>query len=149
MASIMLNNPWDRARSQLHAAAAHIKLPPAFIERMETLDRCLEVSIPVVKDDGGNEIFRGYRVQHNNIRGPYKGGFRYHPKVDMDEVKALAFWMTMKNALVDVPFGGGKGGIVVDPKKLSEKELERLTRGFAKALAPVVGSYVDVSAPDV
>jgi len=145
----MLNNPWDRARSQLHSAVSHLKLPAAFIERMEKPDRVIEVSIPVKMDDGRKETFRGYRVQHNNIRGPYKGGLRYHPKVDMDEVKALAFWMTMKNAVVDVPFGGGKGGITVDPKKLSEGELERLTRGFARELAPYIGEEVDVPAPDV
>ncbi len=88
-------------------------------------------------------------MQHNTARGPYKGGLRYHPKVDMDEVKALSFWMTMKNAIVDVPFGGGKGGIAVDPKKLSAAELERLTREFARKLAPVIGPEIDVPAPDV
>ena len=145
----MNDNPWTRALAQLHAAADALKLDPLELARLENPDRVVEVSVPICMDDGSARVFQGFRVQHNNIRGPYKGGFRYHPKVDMDEVKALAFWMTMKNALVDVPFGGGKGGIVVDPKKLSEKELERLTRGFAKALAPVVGPYVDVPAPDV
>src|SRR3989344_4283162 len=145
----MNDNPWTRALAQLHAAADALKLDPLELARLENPDRVVEVSGPICMDDGSARVFQGFRVQHNNIRGPYKGGFRYHPKVDMDEVKALAFWMTMKNALVDVPFGGGKGGIVVDPKKVSEKELERLTRGFAKALAPVVGPYVDVPAPDV
>jgi len=100
-------------------------------------------------DDGSVRVFSGFRVQHNNIRGPYKGGLRYHHDVDMDEVKALSFWMTMKNALVDVPFGGGKGGIAVNPKELSEGELERLTREFARGLAPVIGPELDVPAPDV
>jgi len=100
-------------------------------------------------DDGRVKTFRGFRVQHNNIRGPYKGGLRYHPRVDMDEAKALAFWMTMKCAIVDVPFGGGKGGIAVNPKELSEGELERLTREFARKLAPVIGPDKDVPAPDV
>ena len=145
----MNDNPWERALSQLRFAADALKLDPLDLARLENPDRTVEVSVPMKMDDGSARVFHGFRVQHNNIRGPYKGGFRYHPKVDMDEVKALAFWMTMKNALVDVPFGGGKGGIVVDPKKLSEKELERLTRGFARALAPIVGPYRDVPAPDV
>lgn len=145
----MPNNPWERALSQLHSAASHLKLSAAFLERMEKPDRVIEVSIPVTMDDGRTETFRGYRVQHNNTRGAYKGGLRYHPKVDMDEVKALAFWMTMKNAIVDVPFGGGKGGIAVDPKKLSEGELERLTRGFTRELSKYIGPEIDVPAPDV
>src|SRR3990167_10159545 len=145
----MENNPWERARAQMHAAASHLSLPPAFIERMEKPDHVIEVSMHVPMDDGRTEVFHGYRVQHNNLRGPYKGGLRYHPKVDMDEVKALAFWMTVKNAVIDVPFGGGKGGITVDPKKLSEGELERLTRAFARELAPNIGPDLDVPAPDV
>ncbi|OGG62474.1 hypothetical protein A3C21_01475 [Candidatus Kaiserbacteria bacterium RIFCSPHIGHO2_02_FULL_59_21] len=145
----MENNPWERARAQMHAAASHLSLPPAFIERMEKPDHVIEVSMHVPMDDGRTEVFHGYRVQHNNLRGPYKGGLRYHPKVDMDEVKALAFWMTVKNAVIDVPFGGGKGGITVDPKKLSEGELERLTRAFARELAPYIGPEIDVPAPDV
>ena len=100
-------------------------------------------------DDGTMQVFEGYRVQHNNIRGPYKGGLRFHPKVNMDEVKALALWMTMKNAVIDVPFGGAKGGITVDPKKLSEGELERLTRSFTRQLAHSIGPTIDVPAPDV
>lgn len=100
-------------------------------------------------DNGKIKSFHGYRVQHNNILGPYKGGLRYHPDVCMDEVKALSFWMTIKNAIVDVPFGGGKGGICVDPQKLSKKELEKLTREFTKKLAPYIGPSLDVPAPDV
>ncbi len=100
-------------------------------------------------DDGTQKIFQGYRVQHNNARGPYKGGIRYHPNVSMDEVKALAFWMAMKCAVANLPLGGGKGGIIVDPKILSENELERLTRGFGRAIADVIGSRKDVPAPDV
>src|SRR3990167_3494776 len=145
----MNNNPWERAQEQLHAAARHLTLDPLLRARLEQPDRVIEVSIPITMDDGSVRAFDGFRVQHNNILGPYKGGLRYHPKVDMDEVKALSFWMTMKNAVVDVPFGGGKGGITVDPKKLSEGELERLTRGFARELAPYIGEEVDVPAPDV
>ena len=145
----MRDNPWKRARAQLHAAASKLEISETLLERLENPDRVIEGSVPIEMDDGRTETFHGYRVQHNNIRGPYKGGIRFHARVDMDEVKALAFWMTMKNAIVDVPFGGGKGGITVDPKKLSEGELERLTRGFARELAPYIGEEVDVPAPDV
>lgn len=143
------NNPWERALEQLHSAASKARVPSALIERLEKPDNIIEVPIRITMDNGHTRTFHGYRVQHNNIRGPYKGGIRFHPKVDMDEVKALSFWMTMKNAVVDVPFGGGKGGITVDPKKLSEGELERLTRAFARELAPHIGPEIDVPAPDV
>lgn len=143
------NNPWERALEQLREAAEHTDISSEMRLRLEEPDNVIEVAIPVTMDDGQVETFQGYRVQHNNIRGPFKGGLRYHPNVDMDEVKALAFWMTMKNAVIGVPFGGGKGGIRVDPKKLSSGELERLTRGFARALAPHIGPHVDVPAPDV
>lgn len=145
----MHNDPWTRACEQLRAAASHLELDPLLLARLEHPDRVIEVSLPVRMDDGSVRVFDGFRVQHNDIRGPYKGGLRYHPKVDMSEVKALAFWMTMKNAVVDVPFGGGKGGITVDPKKLSEEELERLTRVFSRRLAPAIGPMLDVPAPDV
>lgn len=145
----MQNNPWERAKKQLETAAKYVDIPKDVLTRLESPDNVIEVSLPIVMDDGSTEIFQGYRVQHNNIRGPYKGGLRYHPNVDMDEVKALAFWMTMKNAVIDVPFGGGKGGIRVDPKKLSPAELERLTRAFTRELAPHIGPHKDVPAPDV
>lgn len=145
----MSNNPWEQALAELEKAAVHANVPRSLIERLKTPDRIIEVSIPVVMDDGRTQVFHGYRVQHNNMRGPYKGGLRYHPKVNMDEVKALSFWMTMKNAIVDVPFGGGKGGITVDPKMLSEGELERLTRAFTREIAPYIGPELDVPAPDV
>ena len=145
----MPNNPWERAKEQLRSAASHLKLSQDFLDRLLEPEHIIDVSIPVEMDDGRTETFHGYRVQHNNARGPYKGGLRFHPKVDMDEVKALAFWMTMKTAVVDVPFGGGKGGVTVDPKKLSEGELERLTRAFTRELAPHIGPEVDVPAPDV
>lgn len=111
--------------------------------------RKVEVSIPVRMDDGTLRIFDGFRVQHNNSRGPYKGGFRYHQQVDMEEVKALAAWMTLKCAVVGIPLGGAKGGVIVNPKELSEGELERLTRAYARLVAPVVGPDTDVPAPDV
>lgn len=142
-------NPWMTAKGQLEKAHARLKLPPFFHARLSEPDRIVEVSIPLEMDDGSVRRFDGFRVQHNNIRGPYKGGMRYHQDVDMDEVKALSFWMTMKNALVDVPFGGGKGGIAVNPKELSAGELERLTREFTRKLYPVLGPTLDVPAPDV
>lgn len=142
-------NAWDRAKTQLAAAAVHIKMSPLLLQRLLAADRVVQVSVPIQMDDGSAHVYDGYRVQHSNIRGPYKGGVRYHPNVDMDEVKALALWMTIKNALVDVPFGGGKGGVAVDPKRLSLAELERLTREFTRKLVPVIGPELDVPAPDV
>ncbi len=143
------NNPWQRALEQLRAAVRRTKIDPLLALQLENPDRVMEVSVPLSLDDGSGRVFQGFRVQHNNIRGPYKGGLRYHPQVDMDEAKALAFWMTIKNAVVGVPFGGGKGGIAVNPKVLSEGELERLTREFTRKLAPIIGPEVDVPAPDV
>ncbi len=142
-------NPWQTARAQLEKAQERLALSPLLYARLSEPDRIVEVSLPLTMDDGSVRRFDGFRVQHNNIRGPYKGGLRYHADVNMDEVKALSFWMTMKNALVDVPFGGGKGGIAVNPKELSEGELERLTREFARKLTPVIGPDIDVPAPDV
>lgn len=141
-----MHNPWQRALKQLAKTTAHA---PRLAKRLEEPDNVIEVHVPLTLDSGKETSFRGYRVQHNNIRGPYKGGLRYHPKVDLDEAKALAFWMTMKNALVGVPFGGGKGGIEVDPKTLSKGELERLTRNFTRELAHAIGPEKDVPAPDV
>ncbi|MDO8552076.1 MAG: Glu/Leu/Phe/Val dehydrogenase [bacterium] len=143
------NNPWTRAKKQLQTAASNFPIDPLLLARLEHPDRIVEVSVPVKMDDGSIHVYQGFRVQHNNILGPYKGGLRYHPRVDMDEVKALAFWMTMKNAIIGVPFGGGKGGVNVDPKELSERELERLTREFGRKLTPVIGPNLDVPAPDV
>jgi len=145
----MQNNPYERALSQVRAAAQKLSLPPLLLAKLEHPERIVEVSVPIVRDDGTVAVYQGFRVQHNSIRGPYKGGLRYHRQVDMDEVKALALWMTMKNAVVDVPFGGGKGGIAVDPKTLSTGELERLTREFTRKLFPVIGPTLDVPAPDV
>ncbi len=142
-------NPWETAQSQLQAAEAIVHLSPFLVARLSQPDRIVEVSLPVTMDDGTVKVFHGLRVQHNNILGPYKGGLRYHPDVDMNEVKALSLWMTMKNALIGVPFGGGKGGIAVNPKVLSAGELERLTREFARKLSPVIGPTIDVPAPDV
>ncbi len=142
-------NPWEDAKERLEAAAKQANLDALLHARLAEPDRIIEMSLPIRMDDGRVKTFRGYRVQHNDILGPYKGGLRYHPKVDLDEAKALAFWMTLKCAIIDIPFGGGKGGIAVNPKELSESELERLTREFARKLAPVIGPDKDVPAPDV
>ena len=146
---MVMENPWERAKKQLAEAAKILKLDPFTLAKLQNPDRVVEVSLPLKKENGEVEVFRGYRVQHNNSRGPYKGGLRYHTQVDMDEVKALAFWMSMKTAVVDVPFGGSKGGISVDPKKLTKTELEELTREFTRKLFPVIGPHLDVPAPDV
>ena len=109
----------------------------------------LEVSIPTKMDNGQIKVFTGYRVQHNVARGPAKGGIRYHPNVTLDEVKALATWMTWKTATVNIPFGGGKGGVICDPKRMSKPELERMTRRYASEILPVIGPEQDIPAPDV
>lgn len=145
----MQDNPWQRALTQLRDAAQKGGIDPAEITALEHPERIIEMSVPVEMDDGTRKIFTALRVQHNSARGPYKGGIRFHPRVDRDEVQALALWMTIKNAVIGVPFGGGKGGVIVDPKKLSEGELERLTRSLTRMLAPVIGERFDIPAPDV
>ncbi|MCK5080593.1 MAG: Glu/Leu/Phe/Val dehydrogenase, partial [Candidatus Moranbacteria bacterium] len=119
------------------------------IKVLEKPQKAVEVSVPVKMDDGSLKVFTAYRVQYSNARGPYKGGLRYHPEVDLAEVKSLAFWMSIKCAVADIPYGGGKGGIEVDPKSLSEGELERLTRGYVRAMAKNIGAKEDIPAPDV
>lgn len=145
----MINNPFSSAKAQLDAAAKISNADANIVERLKNPDRYIEVSIPVQMDDGSQRIFSGFRSQHNNARGPYKGGIRYHQDVNLDEVRALSFWMTFKNAVVNVPFGGGKGGIIVNPKELSEGELERLSRGYMKLMWRNFGPQLDVPAPDV
>lgn len=142
-------SPFASALAQLERAARFMKIPNGILAQLRVPQRTIDVAIPVVMDDGRTQIFEGYRVQYNNARGPYKGGIRYHPEANMDEVKALAFWMAMKCAVVNIPFGGGKGGVTVDPKKLSAGELERLTRGYTRRLSDIIGPQLDVPAPDV
>ncbi len=149
-------NPFDNAMTQLEKAGKKLlstsKNPLEILQKLEILkipQRIINVSIPVKMDDGSVKIYQGYRVQYNNARGPYKGGIRFHPDVSLDEVKALSFWMAMKCAVADLPLGGGKGGVIVDPKNLSVGELERLSRGYVRAIADVIGPDLDVPAPDV
>ena len=144
-----MNNPFDNAMQQLDKAAALINLDPNIHRVLQRPDRFVEVSIPVKMDDGSVKVFTGFRSQYNNALGVYKGGIRYHPDVSKDEVKALSFWMAIKCAVVNIPMGGGKGGVIVHPKDLSEGELERLSRGYMKKVWPILGSDKDVPAPDV
>ncbi len=140
---------FESALTDIDAAAKLLNLSEEIRSVIRVPERNVSVSLPVRMDDGHLKIFQGYRVQYSSARGPYKGGLRYHPNVDMDEARALALLMAIKCAVVDIPLGGGKGGIAVDPKKLSLGEKERLTRAFARALAPVVGPTQDIPAPDV
>jgi glutamate dehydrogenase/leucine dehydrogenase len=134
---------------QFDDAADRMKLEPQLREALRRPRRALTLSLPVKMDDGSVKVFEGYRVQHNSTRGPCKGGIRYHPNVTLDEVKALASWMTWKCATVNIPFGGAKGGITCDPRRLSKDELERLTRRYAYEISPFIGRDTDIPAPDV
>jgi glutamate dehydrogenase (NAD(P)+) len=142
-------NAWDVAQSQFDLAAEHLHLSPGLRKVLREPKRELTVHFPVKMDDGTVQVFTGYRVQHNLGRGPAKGGIRYHQDVTLDEVKALAMWMTWKCAVVGIPFGGGKGGVIVDPKKLSQRELEGLTRRYATEISIIIGPERDIPAPDV
>ena len=142
-------NPFESLQEQLDDAAAYVDVGSDVLERLKNPERVLETNLSVEMDDGSIEVFRAYRSQFNGDRGPYKGGIRYHPGVDRDEVKALSGWMVYKCAVVDIPYGGGKGGIDIDPSNYSESELERITRSFAKELRPIIGVDVDIPAPDV
>ncbi len=142
-------NQFQSALEQLGRAVAVKAFDRTLLERLSVPEREVRVSIPVRMDDGSTRLFEGYRVQHSSVRGPYKGGIRYHEQADENEVRALAFWMTLKCAVANIPMGGGKGGITVNPKLLSKTELERLSRGFVRMLYPVFGPHVDVPAPDV
>jgi glutamate dehydrogenase (NAD(P)+) len=142
-------NPFRIAQIQFDMAAEYLKLDPGLRQILRTPKRVMEVSIPVKLDNGQIKVFTGFRVQHNVARGPAKGGLRYHPGVTVDEVKALAAWMTWKTATVNLPYGGAKGGIICDPKRMSKGELERMTRRYAAEIQPIIGPEVDIPAPDV
>ena len=142
-------NPWEVAQQQFDLAADRLSLDPGLRRVLREPRRELTVHFPVKMDDGSVQVFTGYRVQHNVGRGPAKGGIRYHQDVTLDEVKALAMWMTWKCAVVAIPYGGGKGGVIVDPKKLSLKEVEALTRRFTTEIEVLIGPERDIPAPDV
>ncbi|MCU0536745.1 MAG: Glu/Leu/Phe/Val dehydrogenase, partial [Hydrococcus sp. Prado102] len=137
------------ASIRLENALKYVSISEDASERLKYPKASLSVSIPVRMDDGSLRIFQGYRVRYDDTRGPGKGGVRYHPNVSMDEVQSLAFWMTFKCALLNLPFGGAKGGITLNPKELSKQELERLSRGYIEAIADFIGPDVDILAPDV
>ncbi|MBZ5539073.1 MAG: Glu/Leu/Phe/Val dehydrogenase [Acidobacteriia bacterium] len=142
-------NPFRIAQIQFDMAAEFLKLDPSLRQILRTPKRVLEVSVPTKMDNGQVKVLTGYRVQHNVARGPGKGGIRYHPNVTLDEVKALAAWMTWKTAAVNVPFGGAKGGVICDPKRMSKSELERMTRRYASEIFPIIGPDQDIPAPDM
>ena len=142
-------NPFEIAQKQIKSACDKLNADPAVYEILKNPMRVLEVSFPVKLDDGTVKTFVGYRSQHNNAVGPFKGGLRFHPNVTRDEVKALSTWMTFKCSVAGIPYGGGKGGMAIDPKDYSKAELERISKGFAKAISPIIGEKVDIPAPDV
>ena len=147
--SHLRENPFDIAREQLRRVGEIFAIDPDLIRVLSHCKKAVEVSIPVSMDDGSIEVFLGYRVTHNIARGPSKGGIRYHPDVTLDEVKSLAMWMTWKCALMGLPFGGAKGGVVCDPKRLSVRELERMTRRYTSEIINDIGPERDIPAPDV
>jgi glutamate dehydrogenase (NAD(P)+) len=148
-ATHLRENPYALARAQLQRVADAFGVDPNLVSVLSECKKTVEVSVPVAMDDGTTKVFEGYRVVHNVTRGPAKGGIRYHPGVTRDEVKALAMWMTWKCALMGLPFGGAKGGVVCDPKQLSTGELERLTRRFTSEIINEIGPEKDIPAPDV
>jgi glutamate dehydrogenase (NAD(P)+) len=148
-ASHLQENPVEIARMQLAQVGEIFEIDPNLIRVLSQCKKAVEVSIPVAMDDGSIRVFLGYRVTHNIARGPSKGGIRYHPDVTLDEVKALSMWMTWKCSLMGLPFGGAKGGVICDPKLLSEKELERMTRRYTSEIINEIGPERDIPAPDV
>jgi glutamate dehydrogenase (NAD(P)+) len=143
------DSAWDTALAQLDEAAEFMSLAPGVHLTLRAPKRSLVVSVPFRMDDGTTRVYEGYRVHHNVTRGPAKGGVRYHPSVDLDEIKALAMWMTWKCAIAAIPFGGAKGGVAVDVKEHSRSELERLTRRYASEILPLIGPEKDIPAPDM
>src|SRR3954451_18973558 len=142
-------NPYQVAVEQFNQAADQLNLDEGMRQILSQPKRELTVHFPVRMDDGSYQVFTGYRVQHSLTRGPAKGGIRYHQDVTLDEVKALAMWMTWKCATVGIPYGGAKGGVIVDPRSVSERELERMTRRYAAEILPFIGPEKDIPAPDV
>ena len=142
-------NVFEMAQAQVKNACDKLGMEPNVYELLKEPQRVLEVNIPVKMDDGSIRIFKGFRSQHNDAVGPTKGGIRFHQNVSLEEVKALSIWMTFKCSVTGIPYGGGKGGIIVDPSELSQGELERLSRGYIDGIYKLIGEKVDVPAPDV
>ena len=147
--SHLLENPFELAQDQLRKVGDVFQIDQNLIEVLRECKKAVVVSVPVVMDNGSIQSFQGYRVTHNIARGPSKGGIRYHPDVTLDEVKALSMWMTWKCALMNIPFGGAKGGIACDPKRLSRNELQKLTRRYTTEIINEIGPEKDIPAPDV
>jgi glutamate dehydrogenase (NAD(P)+) len=147
--SHLRENPYDIAKVQLRKVAKSFAIDPNLVNVLERCKKAVAVSVPVAMDDGSTQVFEGYRVTHNVARGPSKGGIRYHPDVTLDEVKALAMWMTWKCALMGIPFGGAKGGVICNPKQMSERELQRMTRRYTSEIINEIGPERDIPAPDV
>jgi glutamate dehydrogenase/leucine dehydrogenase len=146
---VMANDVFDNVKEQVDKISEIMELNNDEIELLKTPRRVHDFEVDVSMDNGQKKSFKGYRVQYNDARGPTKGGIRYHPNVSLGEVKSLAFWMALKCAVVDIPYGGAKGGVVVNPKELSKKELEKLSRGFVQSINQHIGPYKDIPAPDV
>lgn len=144
-----MSNPYINAVQQLEEVGKILKLDKKTINKLKTSKRLIKKDLKIKMDSGKYKTFKAFRSQHNNARGPFKGGIRFHPEVTEDEVKALSIWMTWKCSVVGIPYGGAKGGVICDPKKMSQSELERLSRAYIKAIAPYIGPWLDVPAPDV
>src|SRR2546428_5558496 len=142
-------NPFEIAQAQVDRAGKRLKLEPGLLNILKHPKRELTVNFPVKMDDGTVKVFTGYRVQYNDARGPFKGGIRYHWNVSLDEVRALSCWMTWKCAVMDIPYGGAKGGIICNPKEMSKDELEHMTRRYASEISIIIGPMKDIPAPDV
>jgi glutamate dehydrogenase/leucine dehydrogenase len=142
-------NPHEAAKETITKVADILKLDDWIKESLLNTHREIKVTFPIEMDDGSIKVFTGYRIQHNHMMGPFKGGIRYHWNVNLDEVRALATWMTIKTSVLDLPLGGGKGGVICNPKEMSKAELKKMTRGFARRIAPVIGPKIDIPAPDV
>lgn len=149
MNNIETMNPFEYAQFRVKDACSIMNAPKEVYELLKDPQRVFEVNFPVKLDDGSLKNFKGFRAQHNNSCGPYKGGIRYHPRVNIEEIKALSMWMTFKCAVAQIPFGGGKGGIVLNPKDYSKAELQRISRAYVDAIAPFIGEKIDIPAPDV
>jgi glutamate dehydrogenase (NAD(P)+) len=142
-------NAYEMALEQLRNAAKYLNLDQSTIDVLSKPKRELQVNFPVKMDNGMVRVFTGFRVQHNDARGPFKGGIRYHPAVEINEVRALSMWMTWKTSVLNIPFGGSKGGVACNPKEMSKDELERLTRKYTMMISPIIGPNTDIPAPDV
>ena len=144
-----MQNPYKNAVKQLEQIAKILKLDKNTVEKLKFPEKLIKKNLKVKMDNGKTKTFKAFRSQHCNVKGPYKGGIRFHPQVSEDEVKALSMWMTWKCSVVSIPYGGGKGGIICNPKEMSQGEIERLSRAYMKAIASYIGPWVDVPAPDV